>query len=225
VNVKLGGLGLHIWFYASLLGFIAIIPLYVLSLEHINLEEKYGREKGKRIGEISGLISGWGFFLFWFGLWLSPQDRFIIPIFQDVFIQISVLNLTVYLVNTLIFIPFLVLGVWFGIKGVVQTSLKVAETHRTTRIVATGVYSMVRHPQYLGGILSHVGVSCLLSAGYSLLATPVVIVVIYILSRKEEKEILKEFGQDYADYQKKVPMLFPKISSHSVYNRQFEGGE
>jgi len=41
-------------------------------------------------------------------------------------------------------------GAWFGIKGVTETTLKVAETHRPDRIVTTGVYSIVRHPQYLG---------------------------------------------------------------------------
>jgi protein-S-isoprenylcysteine O-methyltransferase Ste14 len=32
-----------------------------------------------------------------------------------------------------------------------EVTLKVAETHRTEKIVTRGVYSIVRHPQYLGG--------------------------------------------------------------------------
>lgn len=203
---------MHIWFYVSLFGFIAIMLPYFLSLEHLKLEEKYGKEKGKKIAEICGVISGWGFFLFWFGIWLSPQDRFIIPFFQDFSIQIPILNLTVYLVNFLIFIPFFITGSWFGIKGVIQTSLKVAETHRAERIVNSGVYSIVRHPQYLGGILSHIGFSFLLSGMYSLLVTPLVIAIVYIISRKEENELTKEFGQEYEDYRSKVPMLIPRFT-------------
>jgi len=204
-----------LWFVVSLLGFIVIMIPYFLSLEHQKLEEKYGKEKGKKIGEIYGLISGWGFFLFWFGIWLSPQERFIIPFLQDFYLQISMLGLTIYLVNFLIFIPFFVAGAWFGIKGVIQTTLKVAETHRAKRVITKGVYSIVRHPQYLGGILAHIGVSFLLSAFYSLLVTPIVIGFIFIISWKEEKELTKEFGQEYEDYKKKVPMLIPLIKKSS----------
>lgn len=205
---------MHVWFIISLLGFIAIMLPYFLSLEHLKLEEKYGKEKGKKIGEIYGVISGWGFFLFWLGIWLSPQDRFIIPFFQDFSIQIPIINLTIYLVNFLIFIPLFIMGAWFGIKGVIHTSLKVAETHRAERVATTGVYSIVRHPQYLGGILSHIGFSFLLSGLYSLLVTPLVIALIYTISWKEENELTKEFGQEYAAYKKKVPMLIPEVYHH-----------
>ncbi|MBK5134167.1 hypothetical protein JJE00_07060, partial [Candidatus Bathyarchaeota archaeon] len=84
---------MSIWFIISLFGFNAILIPYFLSLEHQKLEEKYGKEKGKRIGEIFGLISGWGFFLFWFGMWLSPQERFVFPILQEFSIRISQLDL------------------------------------------------------------------------------------------------------------------------------------
>jgi len=171
---------LHVWFIISLLGFIAITLPYFLSLEHSKLEERYGKEKGKKIGEIYGVISGWGFFLFWFGIWFSPQDRFIIPFFQDFSIQIPILNLTIYLFNVLIFMPLFTTGAWFGIKRVINTSLKAAETHRAERIATGGVYSVVRHPQYLGGILAHIGFSFLLSGLYSLLVTPLVIALVYI---------------------------------------------
>jgi protein-S-isoprenylcysteine O-methyltransferase Ste14 len=205
---------LYFWFIISLLGFIAIIVPYFLSLEHLKLEEKCGKENGKKIGDIYGMVSGWGFFIFWFGIWLSPQDRFIIPFLQDFSIQIPILNMTIYLVNFLLFIPLFVTGAWFGIKGVIQTSLKVAETHRADRVVSTGVYSIIRHPQYFGGILAHIGFSFLLSGLYSLLVTPLVIAVVYIISWKEEKELLREFGQEYEDYKSKVSMLIPKVHSH-----------
>jgi len=202
---------LEIWFYISLFGFITITLPYFLSLEHLKFEEKYGNQKGKKIGVILGVISGWSFFIFWFGIWLSPQNRFVIPFFQDFFLRIPIMNLTFYLVNTLIFVPFFIMGAWFGIRGVILTSLKVAETHRPERIVTSGVYSIVRHPQYFAGMLAHIGFSFLLSGMKSLLATPLVIAVVYIISWKEEKELSKEFGQEYEDYQSEVPMLIPKV--------------
>jgi len=35
--------------------------------------------------------------------------------------------------------------------------------------------------------------------------------LVYFISRKEEKEILMEFGKEYEDYRGKVPMLIPKL--------------
>lgn len=201
---------MYIWFFISLFGFIATVPLYFLSLEHLKLEEKYGERKGKKIGDVYGVVSGWGFFIFWFGIWFSPQTRFSIPFFQDLFIRLPVLGLTIPLLHLMIFAPFFVVGAWFGIKGVTETTLKVAETHRPVRIVTTGVYSIVRHPQYLGGLLAHVGVSFLLSASYSLLSTPLIAALIYFISRKEEDELTKEFGKEYVDYKKRVPMVLPR---------------
>jgi len=87
----------------------------------------------------------------------------------------------------------------------------VSETHRTERVVTTGVYSIVRHPQYLGGLLAHLGISFLLSASYSLLSTPLMITLLYLISRREEEELTKEFGKKYEDYKKRVPMLIPRL--------------
>ena len=202
---------MYIWFFISLFGFIATLPLYLLSLEHLKLEEKFG-EKAERIGDIFGVISGWGFFFFWFGIWFSPQTRFVIPIFQEVFIRLPVLDITIPLFHLVVFAPFFAVGAWFGIKGVTETTLKVAETHRPVRIVTTGVYSIVRHPQYLAGLLAHVGFSFLLSGLYCLLSTPLIVTLLYLISRKEETELTKEFGKEYLDYKEKTPMLIPKLS-------------
>ena len=198
------------WFFVCLLGAIAIVPFHYLSVEHLKLQCRYGKEKGNKIGNILGLVSGWGFFLFWMGIWVSPQPRFSVPFFQNLTVLIPVGGFSISLFHLIISIFLLMLGAWFGIMGVRQTTLKVAETHRTETIVTTGVYSIIRHPQYFGGLLAHVGISFLLSGWYSLLATPLMVVLVYLISKKEEKELVKEFGKEYKDYKKKAPMLIPR---------------
>jgi len=202
-----------IWFFISVLGLIATVPLHFLSVEHLKLQKRYGREKGTKIGEICGLISGWGFFFFWMGIWFSPQPRFAVPIFQNLSVLVPVVSFSIPLLHLIICILLLIPGAWIAINGVKEVTLKVAETHRTEKIVTTGVYSIVRHPQHLGALFAHVGISFLLSAWYSLLLTPLMIVLIYLISRKEEEELIREFGKEYEDYKKKVPMLIPKLRS------------
>jgi protein-S-isoprenylcysteine O-methyltransferase Ste14 len=197
-------------FFVCMLGAVAMVPIHFLSVEHLKLQGKYGKDRGIRLGEIYSLISGWGFFLFWAGIWFSSQPRFTVPVFADLAFTVPVVNFLISIVHLVIFAPFFLVGAWLGIEGVKQTTLKVAETHRTEEVVTSGVYSIVRHPQYLGGLLAHVGISFLLSAWLSLLFTPLVVVLLYVVSRKEEEELIKEFGKEYEDYKKKVSMFMPR---------------
>jgi len=187
------------------------MPLYFLSLEHIKLQGIFGKEKGIKIAQIFGLISGWGFFIFLFGIWISPQPKFNISILNNDMIVLTFFYFSLNLIHLIISIPFILIGAWFGIIGVKEVTLKVAETHRPEKIIDTGIYTRIRHPQYFGAILSHLGVTILLSSLFSLISTPIIILLIYFMSWKEEKELLKEFGIEYEEYKKKVPMLIPKL--------------
>ena len=191
-------------------GMLLLIPVYFLSVEHLSLQEKYGEKKGLKIAEIYGLISGWGFFIFLFGIWISFQPKFEITLFQY---NLNIIGYTIPLFHLILAIPIISTGAWFGIVGVKEVTLKVAETHRPNKVISTGVYSRIRHPQYFGAILSHIGISFLLSSFYSIITTPLIIGVIWIFSWKEEKELTREFGKIYEDYKKETPMLIPRIRS------------
>jgi protein-S-isoprenylcysteine O-methyltransferase Ste14 len=200
------------WFLLSVIGIIAVVPIHFVSVNHIDLERKFGKERGTRIGATLGMVSGWGIFLFLFGLWISPQPQFIIPAMQELQIAIPIfglLTLQIPILHLLLALVFVIPGAWLGIKGVTDIGLEASETHRPTHIITTGLYSHIRHPQYLGAMLSHIGITFLVSGLYSLLVTPLVIVINSLLCWKEEKELLREFGDAYSQYKKQVPMFFP----------------
>jgi len=199
---------MSIWFLVSVAGALLLTPVHFLSVEHERLDARFGQAKGKRIGSVLGIISGWGYFLFLFGLWLSPQTNYMLPISGD-FLLFSLEWLMISFASLLIGLVFLIPGIWFGVKGVMDLGLEVSETHRAEQILTQGVYGRVRHPQYLGALLSHIGISLMLSVFYSLLITPVIIVRDYIVCLKEEKELVREFGDDYIGYKSEVPMLIP----------------
>ncbi|UCE16474.1 MAG: isoprenylcysteine carboxylmethyltransferase family protein [Candidatus Bathyarchaeota archaeon] len=202
---------MYIWFFICVLAVIATVPPHFLSVEHLKLQEKYGKEKGTKIGEILGLVSGWGFFFFWIGIWVSPQPRFAVPLLENLSVLVPIVDFSIPLLHFVICASFLLPGTWIAIKGVKEATLRVAETHRADKIVTTGAYSIVRHPQYLGALLAHVGISFLFSSGYSLLFTPLMVVLIYLISRKEEEELIREFEKEYEDYKEKAPMLIPRL--------------
>jgi len=202
---------MYLWFIISIFGMVMMVPLHFLSVEHLKFQKKYGKEKGDKITGILGVTSGWLFFIFWIGIWISPQPRLIIPFMQNPSLIIPIINYSIPLFHLLISIPFILIGAWFGIIGVKVTTLKVAETHRTEKIVSDKLYSLIRHPQYFGGILAHIGISFLLSSLFSLIFTPLVILHNFLVAWKEEKELIKEFGEIYENYRKKVPMFIPKF--------------
>ncbi len=191
-----------------MVGFFMMTFFHFRSVEHTQLQEKYGKAKGIRLGKIYAIISSLEF-MFWIGLWVSPQPEFIIPIFSD--LVISITGLSIAVLNLIVSLPLLLVGAWLGIEGVRETGMKLAETHCSPqKILNTGVYSTLRHPQYFGWILAHIGISFILSVWYSMLFSPVLIALIYLLSKKEEEELIKEFGKEYEDYRKEVPMLLPR---------------
>jgi len=208
------------WFILSILGMCFMIPLHFLSVEHLKFQKKYGEDKGNKITGILGLTSGWGFFLFWFGIWISPQPRFLIPFIQNPIIIIPGINFSIPIFHLLISVPFILIGAWFGIVSVRETSLKVAETHRTEQIVSSKIYSLIRHPQYFGGLLAHIGISFLLSSLLSLVFSPLVFLLNFLVAWKEEKELIKEFGIEYENYKEKVPMFIPKLKKQKKIKKE-----
>jgi len=192
------------------------MPIYFLSVEHIKLQDNYGKEKGLKIAMIFGYISGWGFFIFLFGLWISPQPTFEIKFLRLNLHLFSIFNYSIYLIHLLISIPLISMGAWLGIIGVKEITLKVAETHKPEKIISSGIYTRIRHPQYLGAILSHLGISVLLSSLFSLISSPLILLLIYFMSWKEEKELVKEFGKEYEIYMKKVPMFCPRLRNKEI---------
>ncbi len=200
---------MYILFFICVIGVIAAVPIHFQSVEHLKFQEKYGKEKGVKISEIYGRLSANLLFFSLIGIWFSPQPGFITPIFENTSITIPVINFSIPLINLMIAVLFVLSGVWLLIKSVRELSRIVSETHRPEKVIATGIYTIVRHPQHLGWLLTHIGFSFLLSAWYSLLITPLIAGLFYLISRKEEKELTREFGKEYEAYKRRVPMFIP----------------
>jgi protein-S-isoprenylcysteine O-methyltransferase Ste14 len=201
---------MEITFTFCLTGFILVLIPYFLSLEHWRLRSVFGDERGVLVGDTLGVISGWGFFGFWIGLWISPQRSL-----PQVGYTLNVLGAEISVLYLLLSLIFLVPAFWLGLGGLRELGLKVSETHHPVKVVSGGVYSLLRHPQYLGGLLGHLGVSLLLSSRDSMLVTPLVVCVVYLISRKEEVELVRVFGDEYREYQSRVPMLIPRFGRDS----------
>lgn len=71
---------------------------------------------------------------------------------------------------------------------------------------------MVRHPQYASGIGFLFGWFLLWGGLYSLAVLPILVLVICLQARIEEKLVLEEqFGEEYEQYKKRVGMFVPRL--------------
>lgn len=113
-------------FIGSLVGFVAIVPIYFLSLEHWRLNQRFGEEKGKMLGDMLGMVSGWGLFIFWIGIWISPQPQIFTEDFKQVIFGEMSLNQIIMAAQ----IPIFLIAVWLGGSALKELSLEVSETHR-----------------------------------------------------------------------------------------------
>lgn len=202
---------MYILFFLCILGVIAAVPIHFLSVEHLKFQDKYGREKGARISGILGRLSANLLFFSLIGIWFSPQPRFFTPVFENTSVTIPVTNFPIPLIHLIISVPFDLLGVWLLINSVKGLSRRVSETHRPEKVITTGIYAVVRHPQHLGWLSTHVGFTFLLSALYSLFFTPLLVILLCLISKKEEEELTREFGKEYEEYKRKVPMFIPRF--------------
>lgn len=76
-------------------------------------------------------------------------------------------------------------------------------------LVTYGVYSYVRHPQYLGIFLVTSGFLLQWITIPTAIMFPVLVLMYYRLAKKEEEEMQALFGDEYRRYKVSVPMFLP----------------
>ena len=101
-------------------------------------------------------------------------------------------------------------GIVFGMLPVIEFrkkgGVKKGKSYiHTTKIVDTGIYSIVRHPQYITFILWAIAGMLLFQHWIAILLGIPVIPLTYIDLIRADKDALEKFGDDYRQYMEKVP--------------------
>jgi protein-S-isoprenylcysteine O-methyltransferase Ste14 len=82
---------------------------------------------------------------------------------------------------------------------------------RDHKLAISGPYSRVRHPQYAAFMVIMLGFLIQWPTLPTLMMFPVLVWIYMRLARKEEKEALEEFGEEYFRYTEITPRFFPKL--------------
>ena len=78
-------------------------------------------------------------------------------------------------------------------------------------LVKKGVYRYIRHPQYTGLLLLSFGMMVEWATLPMLILYPIMISMYVRLAKKEEKDMILEFGSEYREYMKETKRFIPFI--------------
>lgn len=84
---------------------------------------------------------------------------------------------------------------------------------RTHRLATTGAYARVRHPQYIGFVLIMTGFLFQWPTLVTLVMYPILVVMYAMLGRREEVEMIAQFGDEYRRYKAAVPGFIPILGA------------
>jgi protein-S-isoprenylcysteine O-methyltransferase Ste14 len=79
------------------------------------------------------------------------------------------------------------------------------------KLVTTGLYKYVRHPQYLGFLLITMGLNVMWLTIITLIMWPVLAFLYWRLAKKEDKEMEEQFGEEFREYKRQVPGFIPRL--------------
>lgn len=77
----------------------------------------------------------------------------------------------------------------------------------TTALVDRGIYAIVRHPQYLAGILISIALPMISQHWLVIIPGMITIIITYIDTLEEDKSSVAKFGSTYCKYMQNVPRL------------------
>lgn len=105
-------------------------------------------------------------------------------------------------------VSYVFIGLGFVVISAAWSVLYKAQ--RTHHVAVSGPYALVRHPQYAGFIVIMLGFLLQWPTIITLIMFPILVFMYVRLARREEREALAEFGDEYARYTASTPAFIPR---------------
>lgn len=90
------------------------------------------------------------------------------------------------------------------------------EAQRAHRLATAGAYARIRHPQYVGFVLIVTGFLLQWPTLLTLAMYPILVYMYARLAKREETDMLAQFGDAYRQYAAAVPAFVPRIGASNA---------
>ncbi|MDY6845074.1 MAG: methyltransferase [Thermodesulfobacteriota bacterium] len=105
----------------------------------------------------------------------------------------------------------LILLVFSGYLAKTGLSIVFGEEREKPVIIRKSVFNVIRHPIYLSEILLYLGLLIISISFVSIIVWILTIGFLHYISRYEERLLRAEFGEEYEQYMREVPMWVPRL--------------
>ena len=97
-------------------------------------------------------------------------------------------------------------------RGCPTDGFNIALGERTKKLIVQGPYEYTRNPMLFGTFVFYVGLALLFNS-YSALIVPILFIsyMVWHIKKYEEPRLYNDFKDEYVEYKKRTPLLFPKI--------------
>ncbi len=168
------------------------------------------RSTGRTVGRVPGVLRKPLFYLIasmiYFGLCYWLWQPLPLPLAPGVRVPVLIIGILVYFAG----LGFVLWGrLALGKLYFVSSSMG-AQLFTGHRLVTSGPYALVRHPMYLGILLTGLG-GILLYRTWALAFIMLTGIGLVLRARREEQVLAAEFGQAWQDYCQRTPGFFPRI--------------
>jgi len=117
---------------------------------------------------------------------------------------------SIWLVSILLGLILAMLFTPIWIKGVRDAGKEAMVPSQSTEMFG-GIYNYIRHPQMVGEMPWFVTIAFFINSLFlTIWAIIMIIIVTPIVIHYEEKDLIKRFGDEYREYQKRTGAIFPK---------------
>ena len=169
------------------------------------------KNKDKKM--LSGYIVG-GLFV----IVLVPSIIYIITSLFDNVYRIEIIQNTI--IRWIIIVILLVIGLIYGILSVIiQNTVgqggpveigNIEISPKTKNLVVSGPYKNTRNPMLFGTFLLYLAFALFINSITSVvLVSAIFVFMLTVVVKMEEKRLLKDFGNQYEEYRRKVSMFIP----------------
>ena len=116
-------------------------------------------------------------------------------------------------IGSVFYFPGMALALWGRLalgRNYFVSSVLAVRLFENHQLVTTGPFGFVRHPMYLGLMTAALG-SVLLYLTWTTVLFALLAPVLLLRAQVEERILAAEFGEEWHDYCRRVPMLIPQL--------------